>query len=545
MNISELKQLIANRENENVELKEWKNSISVFGKEKLENKKCLLGYCVALGNESGGKLIFGVQNNGVIIGTHAQINFNQIKKKIYDKTGQKISIEEVFDKKKRIIVVSIPSRPMGKLLKFAGVPLMRIGESLEEMSDDEQRRILLEGQDDFSAQICKTSSIKIVDQEALKKLRKLYQAKHSKNKTIQNLSDEQFLTDLGLMKKRKLNYAGVILLAQKEFLDNFLGRAEVCFEYRNNNQQLSYNDRVDYRKPFVLLAFEIWEKVLSRQQVNSFIDGFFRRDIPAYNEEVFREALFNAVCHRDYRQEGSIFIKQSPEEIEISNPGGFPHGVNVENIIFAPSAPRNRLLAEMFQKIFQGVERSGQGADKIFRYTIEEGKGKPDYTFSDRYHVVLKIPTMLKDGEFLKYLEKINKEKQASLSVSDLLLLDQIREGDMENITLKTVGYLLEKEFIELHGRTRGAKYVLSQRYYKEIGKLGERTRRIGLARDKCKELILEHIRKHKQGTMTEFMQIFPELKRSDVSNLISELKKDKKIKKHGEKRWAKWIVYT
>lgn len=57
MNLSELKQLIKNHEHENVELKEWKTSISFDGKNKFENRRCLLGYCVALGNEGGGKLV--------------------------------------------------------------------------------------------------------------------------------------------------------------------------------------------------------------------------------------------------------------------------------------------------------------------------------------------------------------------------------------------------------------------------------------------------------------------------------------------------------
>ena len=86
----------------------------------------------------------------------------------------------------------------------------------------------------------------------------------------------------------------------------------------------------------------------------------------------------------------------------------------------------------------------------------------------------------------------------------------------------------------ELHGKTRGAKYILARRYYKETGKLGERTKRIGLSRDRCKELILEHIRKNKKGTMAEFIQIFPELKRSDISNLLQELKQTGKIEKGG-----------
>jgi len=547
MTLEELKQLITNHESERVELKEWKDAIPFDGQEKFENRKCLLGYCVAIGNECGGHLLIGVKDDGEIVGTNALFS-HDAKQKIYQKTGQKIEIEEIFDGKNRVFVVHIPSRPIGALLRFAGAPLMRVGDSLEAMSNAEQARILLEGQDDFSARICETSSIESIDGDALQKLRRLYEKKHASNSAIASVSNEQFLSDISLMVDGKLTYAGVILLAKSDFLDRNLADAEICFEYRNRADDGPYNDRVDYRIPFVFAFEAIWEKVVLRQQVHPFVEGMLRREIPAFNEEVFREALFNAVCHRDYTQKGSIFIRQSPDGIEISNPGGFPIGVTKENIITVISTPRNRLLAEVFQKVLPGVERSGQGADKIYRLTIEEGKGEPDYSKTEEYFVSLFIPAILEDARFVQYLEKVSNEMQTIIPMSDLLLLEDIRAGKLEGITLRDVKHLLGKGFIELHGRTRGAKYILSKRYYSDIGKLGERTRRIGLSRQKCKELILGHIKRHGKGKMEEFEQIFSteiqmgDLTRGDISNFLAELKVDGLIKPERKGPGAMWV---
>lgn len=544
MTFDELKQFIAHRESERLELKEWRSSFSILGEGKFENRKCLLGYCVALGNEGGGYVLIGVKNDGTIVGTSAVLP-DDVKKQIYDRTGQKIEIEEIFDGSKRVLAVSIPSRPMGTPLKFAEVPLMRVGDSLEPMSDAEQTRILLEGQDDFSVRICEASSMESVDGDALRKLRELRVEKQSDiDGAVEGLSDERFLTDIALMRNGKLTYAGVILIAKKEFLDWNFGDVEICFEYRNRfGDEQSRNDRVNYREPFVLAYEKIWEKVVSRQQTHSFVSGLLREEIPAFDRDVFREALFNAVCHRDYSQKGSVVIIQSPEGIEITNPGGFPPGVTQENIIDVASTPRNRLLAERFEKILPGVERSGWGVDRIFRYTIQQGKGRPDYSGSTGYFVRLFIPAILKDAQFVQYLKKIADRKQKLLSIEDLLLLEKIRAGEKTGITLKTVGHLLEEGFIELYGKTRGARYVLSHRYYADTGKLGERTRRIGLSRDKRKELILEHIRKHGEGRMSEFMQIFPELKRYEIGNMLMELKKDNKIEKSGVTANALWKI--
>jgi ATP-dependent DNA helicase RecG len=489
MILDELKKLIANRESERVEFKAWKNQFSFDGQEKFENRRCLLGYCVALGNEKGGYLLIGVDDKtGEIVGTNARFA-DDAKQRVYQKTGQKIEIEEVFDGSNKVFVVHIPSRPMGTLLKFAGVPLMRMSDSLEPMSDQEHSKILMEGQEDFSARVCETSSMESVDKDALEKLRELRAEKQSNNdKAAEGLSDERFLTDIALMRDGKLTYAGVILIAKKEFLDWNLGDTEICFEYRNRfGDEQSRNDRVNYREPFVLAYEKIWEKVASRQQTHSFISGLLRDEIPAFDQEVFREALFNAVCHRDYSQKGSVVIIQSPEGIEITNPGGFPPGVTQENIINVASTPRNRLLAEKFEKILPGVERSGWGVDRIFRYTIQQGKGLPDYSGSSEYFVRLFIPAMLKDAQFVQYLKKIADGKQELLSIENLLLLEKIRAGEKTGITLKTVGHLLEKGFIELYGKTRGARYVLAKRYYIDTGRLGERTRIVGLPRRNIK----------------------------------------------------------
>ncbi len=541
MDLEKLKHLIARHEGERSELKEWRDSIPFDGANDWKNRRCLIGYCVAIGNEGGGYIIVGIDNQKNIVGTSAPI---PNAKSVFDRTGQKIVSHEIYDEaNNRILVIEIPSRGIGQLFKFAGVPLMRVNDSLEAMSDAEQRRILLEGVDDFSARPCTGTTIADLDPLALAKLRELYQKKHSGNKTITTQSHGQFLVDVGLVKSSVPTYAALILLGSEATLKQHLANAEISFEYRNRASDIPYNDRVDYRKAFVLSAFEIWEKVSSRQQVYPVIQGFLRHEIPAFNEEAFREALFNAVCHRDYMATPSITIKQSPEYIEVTSPGGFPYGVSLDNILTVQSTPRNRLLAEVFQKVFLGVERSGQGADKIFRLTIEEGKGMPDYSKSDSDHVTLVIPAALQDQNFVLYLEKVVNEKQITISLEDMILLEKIRSGVCEGISLKTVKHLLDQGLIEKHGNTRGAQYILSRRYYSETGKLGERTRRIGLSRDARKELILEHLRKHEEGAMREFEQIFPELSVAEISRLLKELKGTGKIQVVGSRRWAKWRI--
>lgn len=534
MNISELKDIIAHHENEIIELKEWKESTSVLGSEKFENRtKCILGYCVAIGNEGGGLLVIGVSNKGEIVGASDQLDLNKAKKQIFDKTGQKIEIEEVFEDEKKVLVVKIPSRHRGELLKFAGVPLMRVGESLEIMSDDVQREILLEQDDDFSAKIIAGVTTDDLDDEALNIFQNIYNARHKVN-----VHWKKLLVDLGLETNKGITYAGLIILGKASVLKKYLANAEIIFQYRNNKNSIKYDDRVDYRNAFLLAQNDLWEKINSRNQITQIQEGFLTKEIPSFNEEVIKESILNAVTHRDYRDQGSIIIKQSIQEIEVQSPGGFLSGVNIENILHTTKT-RNRLIAETFQHL-GFVQRAGQGMDTIFQETIREGKERPDLSLSDRYQVTIKISAQVKNQEFLKFLERVINEKQIKLSLDDIVLLQDIELGK-KNLKNKQIQRFLESGIVEKIGRTRGVRYILSHNYYKSRGKTGIHTKLAGLSRDTKKQLIINHLSKNKEAIMDDFKQAFPDITQQDISNLLQELKRQGKIKAEGTKRWARW----
>ena len=69
--------------------------------------------------------------------------------------------------------------------------------------------------------------------------------------------------------------------------------------------------------------------------------------VSTFSEIAVREALLNAVSHRDYRHPGSVFVRQFSRRIEIVSPGGFPPGITPDNIL-DQQLPRNRRIAETF-----------------------------------------------------------------------------------------------------------------------------------------------------------------------------------------------------
>ena len=390
---------IGKSEGLNLEFKKAENSFS--------KTKDLPDYCAALANEGGGKLILGVDNSRNIIGTKAfRGTSDALSHCLLQNLGIRIDVEEKIYKEARVLIFHIPSRSVGSIIKSSGdykYP-MRAGSSLVEMSQDKIKEILNEAETDFSCQIVKNFVLSDIDEDAITNFKKLWAQKQDKKEYLE-FSTEKTLRAIGAMDSEGLNNAALILFGKKQKIDELLPCAEIIFEWRQT-QKIRHDFRKEWREPFFKIYNDVWENINVRNIRFPYHEGFVQREVIAFNEESIREAIANAIAHRDYHiQSASIFIKATPEKISIQSPGGFVNGVNAENIL-ERSEWRNRRIAEIFQ-LAGLVERSGQGMDIIFGNTIREGKGLPNFAGSDNYLVFLNIPAEVKDESFILFLEKI------------------------------------------------------------------------------------------------------------------------------------------
>lgn len=267
------------------------------------------------------------------------------------------------------------------------------------------------------------------------------------------------------------------------------------------------------------------------------------RDIPTFEERSVREAILNAVSHRDYRHGGNVFVRQYPRYLKIESPGGLPHGITLENILDRQH-PRNRRIADIFAKCGL-VERAGQGMNLIFEEAIRRGKLPPDFTGTDRYQVDLVLPGQVQDPAFVLFLEKICQELQVFFSTQDLLILDRVHRGLPVDDPLKPrLTYLVEAGVLERIGQGRGVRYILSRRFYEMTGRKGVYTRKAGLDRETNKSLLLKHINENESfgSVMNEFLDVLPSHSRSQIQVLLRELVRDGKIHSHGLTRGARWF---
>lgn len=537
MTLSELERLIADDEGSMVEYKETTS-------QRVEGCRTLCAFM----NGRGGTVVFGVTKKGKITG---QIVSDETKRTLADafyafEPGTDIPVEYVdVDATHKAIVCRVGSGPRRPYV-YDGKPYKRIESTTVRMSQEEYETLLkarMAGnvEEDFSAMACAGLSLADLDEDAISAFRNLWALKSGSDR-IRNLSTDQLLRDCGAMKRSgELTYAALILFGNTSAIRECLPSAECVFEYRTHDSSGPADDRKSYRDAFFCIYDALWNRINLRNTRQHYQDGLFVMDIPLFNERVVREALLNAVTHRDYRMQGYVLIRQFPELLRIENPGGFPSGVTQDNVLDC-STPRNRLLAEIFE-LAGLVERAGQGVNLMFELSVREAKSLPDYSRSDTMNVRLDLNGLLIDPALLRMIQNIEDRTLAQFCTEDFLVLHELANGYRPARALSSrIPRLMELGLIE---KVERGHYVLSRTYYVQKGEPGRHTRRVGLVASECKELIVKHLRlSNGMGVPgSEFCEMLQGTPERRVKYFLCQLRDEKRIRVWGHGRSSRWYL--
>lgn len=503
----------------------------------------LIEYCVAIANEGGGKIILGVSDERprTVVGTSAFAEPGRTEAGLHERLGHRVPVEELHRDGKRILIVHVPGRLPGTAWSIDGKFLKRAGDELTGMSDAELRSIFAETGPDFSAEPS-SASLADLSPEALAEFRKHW-ARKAGNSRIASWTDEETLVNAELQQDGIPLYAALILFGTRVALGRHLAQAEVVFEYRSSEASGPAAERVDFREGFFLFNDALWQKINLRNDRQSYQDGLFRFEIPTFDEIAVREALLNAVAHRDYRLGGSVFVRQFARRLEITSPGGFPPGITAENILDQQN-PRNRRLAEALARCGL-IERSGQGLNLMVEAAIRQSKPLPDYAGSAAHEVRLMLDGTVKDPAFVRFLERVGEERLREFSTYDFLALDAIaREQPLTEAIRSRLPGLIETGVVESQGRGRGTRYHLSRALHAALGRKGSYTRKRGLDHETNKALLLKHLRDNAEAgaPLAELCQVLPSLSRRSVQRLLAELREAGSATLRGQRKGALWF---
>ncbi|MBN1992854.1 MAG: putative DNA binding domain-containing protein [Anaerolineae bacterium] len=179
----------------------------------------------------------------------------------------------------------------------------------------------------------------------------------------------------------------------------FLPQSGVIFvkflstEARGRDGLAGYGRRVEIEGPLARIIERSWNLVTEEMHVEAVVTGLKREEVPEYPPFAVREAIVNAVCHRDYRLSGRrVEIRMYEDRLEVISPGGLPGYITLDNIVEEHFSRNPRLVAGLFQWGY--IEELGLGIDRMIEEMLEHGHAAPDfeakpYSFTVRLHNTL------------------------------------------------------------------------------------------------------------------------------------------------------------
>ena len=392
----------------------------------------------AFSNYNSGKIIFGVDDTGKIIGLE---NIEELcldlENKINDNINPKPDFKFIKDHKKNIITLII-EEGMNKPYLYKGKAYKRNDTSTVEVDKIELNRLTLLGlnqyydelkarNQDLEFKILKKEleeklSLKSFSKDILKTLN-LYEDKNGYNNAAELFADEN-------------NFAGVDIAKFGKNIDEILDRYLLI-----NISVIS-----QYQK-----TLEIFNRYYKYEQIS----GSERTEKELIPEKAFREVIANALIHRTWDVNSNVRISMYGDKIEISSPGGLPSGISEKEYLNGQiSQLRNPILANIFFRL-KYIEMFGTGIRRI-NESYKDYAVKPVFEiFENSIKITLPI---IKTKLFLTTDEKTVMdilEKGNILSSGEILEMTEFKK-DKLNRLLKS---LIQKNYIAVTGKGRGTKY--------------------------------------------------------------------------------------
>ncbi len=355
--------LVAPAEHEHLEFKE--------AKQQYDTTK-LLRYCAALANEGGGFMVLGVSDKPPrrVVGSlafPAQTDLNRIKAYIVEKLRIRVDVVELAHPDGRVLVLEVPSRPVGQPLDYEGAFLMRAGEGLVPMTPDHLRRIFAEGQPDWFVQPAKENAsadevIALLDTQTYFELLTLPYPT-TRDAVLARLQSEGLIASSGAGWTIS-NMAAILLAKRLDAFSTALARkAARVVVYEGTNKLNTKDDKLGLRGYAVGFG-SLVDFVHSAAPQNRFVEQAVREEVKMFPKQALRELIANALVHQDFLASGaSVMIELYADRVEISNPGLPP--IKVERFIDEYRS-RNERLADLMRRL--GIcEEKGSGIDKVIR----------------------------------------------------------------------------------------------------------------------------------------------------------------------------------
>jgi len=411
---------------------------------KREYSKSLLKTVSAFANYNDGLIVIGIDDNGAAVGV-SDVNYlkEQIENAIHDTILPNPYFEmetDIFDGKTVIVIKVFKSENTPYI--YMGKAYKRIAITTREVDLYEYNELVLNGKN------LTYDEMQISEDEL-----DLSVLNNRLRKTLSiSEVDKNVLTSLGLYKNGKYNIAAKLLSD-----NNDTGKITLL---RYSNDVDLIKDRIDLENTSILTQFDrcmdFYYKHVNKQEI---IDGAYRKTIEEIPLVAYREAIANAICHRDYNKQSDVKVEIFDDRIEITSPGGLPIGISYDDFIDGRiSIPRNKVIAEIFYRL-KLIEKIATGIRRI-KSLYKEYDLKPEFQITANSVRVI-LPNVLYEKEVM--LSGKEREIIDLFKYKELISAKDICEalGIKKTQTSKYLSDLVSKGQISKIGNGRYVKYML------------------------------------------------------------------------------------
>jgi len=441
-------------------------SQSLEFKESLKLKDEIGETVSAFSNSDGGTIIVGASDNGGVPGVDIGKNTleelaNYIKRNTDPHIFPSVKIQEVG--RESVVVVEVKGSAE-KPVFFKNHAYKRVGKTNQMISSSELRKLAKEsgGRVYWDERVCEDADLEDIEEEKVRWF--LKEARHERGLDINESSSvEDALLRLKLLKAEKPTN-GAVLLFGRDPQRKFIQSEIKCIRFKGVGVT---GEMIDLRT----VDGDVFDQLIEAEKfifnniaLSAWIeDGKIQRQERwEYPPKAIREALANAISHRDYETTSRVQVRIFDDRIEFWNPGRLPEGWTVETLRHVhESIPGNPSIAKQFFWV-RYIEEVGTGTNKIIEWCIDWGLPEPEFEFTGTSLVVTLWKSKLNE-EYLNTLGLNERQREAISYMKEHKKITSKEYAELFSITDRTarndLKSLLDKKILIQRGTSKKSTY--------------------------------------------------------------------------------------
>jgi ATP-dependent DNA helicase RecG len=439
---------------------------TVERKESLSQWRDIVETCAAFASAQGGKVFIGVRDRGPITGVQVgKGTLEDLANKIAQSTSPKLvpAITTLKEAGATVIAVEVAENATKPVYAF-DKPLRRSGRTNQVLSPSEAAELYMQTRGrTWDYTVVADAGMGDVAPDKVKRF--VERARAARRLQIEpSKPAKQVLRQLKLVRDDEPTVAGVLLFGHSP--TRFLPQATVrCARFKGESE-VTFLDMQVIESSVIEQVEAVMEFARRNLAMAVKIEGALERTEEwEYPLEALREAVINAVCHRDYASPASVQVRIFDNRLEVWNPGGLPPELTVKDLRRShASIPRNKLVADAFFLI-GFVEQFGTGTQRMIEQLRQAGLPEPEFESREHFfRVVLRKPVPVE-----KQFAQLDLNSRQVMALRFLERSKRITRKEYEKLTgasdvtaKRDLTDLVNRRVLVRHGATRNLWYELS-----------------------------------------------------------------------------------